>query len=108
MFESCYELKEAFERLLRRPDSLMLVTGELFPTSRGLEEEVEGTEMTGVEHLGQYVYEMTQAKLVQLNGGKVRAGAVPQAMEIDNRQSGVMEEEKEEDEDGVPPEELED
>lgn len=26
-------------------------------------DEVKGTEMTGVEHLGQYVYEMTKAKI---------------------------------------------
>ena len=106
VFESCYELKEAFDRLLKRPDSLMLVTGELFPTSRNLEDEVEATEMTGVEHLGQYVYEMTQAKLNQLNGG-IAGGALPQITEIDNPPIEV-EDEREEEEDGVPPEELED
>lgn len=106
VFESCYELKEAFDRLLKRPDSLMLVTGELFPTSRNLEDEVEAIEMTGVEHLGQYVYEMTQAKLNQLNGG-IAGGALPQITEIDNPPIEV-EDEREEEEDGVPPEELED
>ena len=66
VFETCYELKEAFDRLLTRPDQLMLVPGEMHPTSRGLNDEVKGAEMTGVEHLGQYVYEMTQAKVKQL------------------------------------------
>ena len=66
VFETCYELKEAFDRLLTRPDRLMLVPGELFPTSRGLNDETMGTEMTGVEHLGKYIYEMTQAKVAQL------------------------------------------
>ena len=41
----------------------MLTTGEIFPTSRLSTEEVQGTEMDGVEHLGQYVFEMTQAKV---------------------------------------------
>ena len=41
----------------------MLTTGELFPARRLLTDEVEGTEMEGVEHLGQYVFEMTQAKV---------------------------------------------
>ena len=66
VFESCYELKEAFDRLLKRSDKLTLVTGETFPTQRLLDEEVEGTEMEGVEHLGQYVYEITQAKIASL------------------------------------------
>lgn len=35
----------------------------MFPTTRSLESEIQGTPMEGVEHLGQYVYEMTQAKL---------------------------------------------
>lgn len=44
----------------------MLTTGEIFPASRLLTDEVEGTEMEGVEHLGQYVFEMTQAKVDML------------------------------------------
>ena len=48
----------------------MLVSGETFPTSRLSTEEVEGTEMDGVEHLGQYVFEMTQAKVEMLKNGK--------------------------------------
>lgn len=68
VFESCYELKEAFDRLLKRPDKLTLMTGETFPTQRLLDDEAEGTEMEGVEHLGQYVYEITQAKIASLKG----------------------------------------
>ncbi|KAL1988551.1 hypothetical protein VTN96DRAFT_8946 [Rasamsonia emersonii] len=66
VFESCFELKPAFDLLGQRPDKLMLVPGEMFPTSRSLTEEVEGTPMEGVEHLGQYVYEMTEAKIKSL------------------------------------------
>ena len=32
-------------------------------STRLMEDEVKGTEMAGVEHLGQYVYEMTKAKI---------------------------------------------
>jgi intron-binding protein aquarius len=45
---------------------LTLITGETFPTQRLLDDEVDGTEMEGLEHLGQYVYEMTQAKIAVL------------------------------------------
>ncbi|KAI0128501.1 intron-binding protein aquarius [Xylariales sp. AK1849] len=71
VFESCYELKPAFELLLQRPDKLALATGELWPSER-LQAEEDGVEvkgeavMEGVEHLGQYVFEMTNAKVRQL------------------------------------------
>ncbi len=42
----------------------------MFPASRLLTDEVQGTEMEGVEHLGQYVFEMTQAKVEMLKGGE--------------------------------------
>jgi len=64
VFESCHELKEAFSRLLSgRPDKLMVVTGEMYGgVARLVGDEMESTEMTGVEHMGQYVYEMTKAR----------------------------------------------
>ena len=70
LFETCYEMKPAMEIFGQRPDKLTITTGEIFPSTRDLEEEVEGTEMEGVEHLGQYVFEMTQAK-VKAMGGQV-------------------------------------
>ncbi|KAL3460532.1 P-loop containing nucleoside triphosphate hydrolase protein [Aspergillus heterothallicus] len=68
VFESCYELKPAFDLLLRRPDKLMLAPGEIFPTARAVSDDVQGTPMEGVEHLGQYVFEMTQAKIKAMGG----------------------------------------
>lgn len=71
VFESCFELRQAFDILLQRPDKLQLVTGELWPSNRVLKEE-EGQDvpgecqMEGVEHLGNYVFEMTNAKVQQL------------------------------------------
>lgn len=71
VFETCYELRSAFELLLQRPDKLVLSTGEMWPSSRVLAEEEGKTApneavMEGVEHLGQFVYEMTVAKIKQL------------------------------------------
>ncbi|KAJ9606091.1 hypothetical protein H2200_009052 [Cladophialophora chaetospira] len=71
LFASCFEMKPAMDLLLQRPDKLSLITGEMLPTTRLLDEEVEEgstAEMDGVEHLGQYVYEMTQAKIKVLGG----------------------------------------
>jgi intron-binding protein aquarius len=74
IFESCYELREAFELLMQRPDKLMLTTGEMFPTDRSLSNDVDETvpgeaAMEGVEHLGQYVFEMTNTRMKLLQAG---------------------------------------
>ncbi|KAF3938345.1 hypothetical protein ABW19_dt0200195 [Dactylella cylindrospora] len=65
-FETCYELKEAFSRLLEKPTKLELTTGEMWPTDRLVASSANVTVMDGLEHLGQYVYEMTQAKVKSL------------------------------------------
>jgi intron-binding protein aquarius len=69
VFESCYELQEGFSRLLARPDKLKLVVGEMYPATRAIDAAVDETEMDGVEHLGKYVYEITQAKIASLKAG---------------------------------------
>ncbi|KAF3166940.1 hypothetical protein TWF788_011530 [Orbilia oligospora] len=65
-FETCYELKNAFSRLLQLPTKLELTTGEMWPTERLVTSSVEATVIEGVEHLGKYVFEMTEAKLASL------------------------------------------
>ncbi|KAI1335173.1 hypothetical protein F5Y15DRAFT_399182 [Xylariaceae sp. FL0016] len=71
IFEACYELRPAFELLLQRPDKLHLATGEMWPSERVLAEE-EGTSIPGeavmenVEHLGQFVFEMTKQRIQQM------------------------------------------
>ena len=91
VFESCYELQPAFNLLFQRPDKLMLAPGEMFPTTRLVADEVHGTPMEGVEHLGQYVFEMTQAKLRDMGEQDVvieDAGAVP---DMDGEDEGLDE-----------------
>jgi intron-binding protein aquarius len=72
VFEACPEIRPAFDILLQRPDKLMLVTGELWPSQRLTADEdpsavLKGeVSMEGVEHLGQYVFEMTNTRLKQL------------------------------------------
>lgn len=100
VFESCYELRQAFNILLQRPDKLQLVTGELFPSTRILKEE-EGnsipgeTQMENVEHLGQYVYEMTNAKVQQLRAERGLPEADIKAPDQDV-EFGTVEEENDE------------
>ncbi len=104
VFEHCHELKQAFSILLQRPDTLLLTTGEVFPATRGVDDEVEETEMAGVEHLGQYVFEMTKAKVEALKRGDdvvardVVEGVGDVEMEVDGEEGGEGEEQPEEEE----------
>ncbi|QDS75244.1 hypothetical protein FKW77_000563 [Venturia effusa] len=84
VFESCYEVQDAFKLLFDRPNKLQLVVGEMFPTQRLLEAEVEYTEMAGVEHLGQYVFEMTGAKVKQLKTGEVQLPVSKEEIMVDD------------------------
>jgi intron-binding protein aquarius len=63
-------LATAFASLLSRPAALTLSTGEMFPTQRAVENQGETAEMEGVEHLGQYVFEMTKAKVEAIKRGE--------------------------------------
>lgn len=85
VFESCPELRQAFQILLQRPDKLALVTGELWPSKRIIADENKAAAggtlanevaMEGLEHLGQYVYEMIQTKMQQMEADNAKtAGA---------------------------------
>lgn len=111
VFESCYELSEAFSRLIAsRPTQLELVTGEMWPAQRKAgEDPSEGTViMEDVVHLGQYVYEMTltavekmkqeagilvkRTTLVSVGGGAGKVdqstGPVQMAMEAVDEEGG--------------------
>lgn len=98
VFEACYELKDAFSRLLARPDKLTLVTNEMYPTTRLLDDEVATSEMEGVEHLGQYVQQMVKAKVEAL---KANGGTLPPV----NGSSRDVDMEEAEEDGGVPLEE---
>ncbi|KAK2628562.1 hypothetical protein QTJ16_001665 [Diplocarpon rosae] len=98
VFESCTELKPAFDILLTRPDVLQLVTGELWPSRRILKDE-EGSDVSGqaemvnVEHLGQYVFDMTNAKVEQLRAEKGLPAEALKAIETGDEVIGDADEE---------------
>lgn len=121
IFEACYELRPAFELLLQRPDKLTLATGEMWPSERIQAEEDETTVpgeavMEGIEHLGQFVYEMTTTKINQLRAERGLPGTVdppeqllqPVAEEDEVGYVGESDEEAEEDVpgDGIEAEEA--
>ncbi|KAJ4378064.1 hypothetical protein N0V83_000894 [Neocucurbitaria cava] len=126
VFESVFELKPAFDILLQRPDKLTLVTNELYGETKRLlpsttvvssganvtavevkvggEEGAEGegdatVTMEGVEHLGQYVYEMTMAKVQDLKSRGSGGHELPtrEVKMIDAGESVIKVDEEEED-----------
>lgn len=101
VFESSLELRQAFEGLFARSNTLALVPGEMFPATRGVDDEVDATEMQGVEHLGQYVYEMTKAKVEDLKRSGQGLPAAEQEV-----QGQVEDDDEDEDGDGAPAEDL--
>ncbi|KAG9235275.1 DEAD helicases superfamily protein-like protein [Amylocarpus encephaloides] len=107
VFESCFELKQAFDLLLSRPDKLQLITGELFPVQRVIQDDVDEdipgqAQMENVEHLGQYVFEMTNSKVQQLRSERSLPNAELQIMPMDNESNsmGYIDEAEEEMDDG--------
>ena len=54
----------------------------MFPARRLLAAEVAATEMAGVEHLGQYVFEMTKAKVESLKGEGGKLPVVEETLEV--------------------------
>lgn len=62
----------------------MVVTGEIYGgVARLVDDKVESTEMTGVEHMGQYVYEMTKAKIgASSTQGRALADSKPPDFDI--------------------------
>ncbi|KAF2115980.1 hypothetical protein BDV96DRAFT_520392 [Lophiotrema nucula] len=79
LFASSYDLAPAFNMLFKRPTKLALITNEMYgSTSRIVDEEqdVEGDAvMEGVEHLGNYVFEITKAKVEALKAGQAALSA---------------------------------
>lgn len=105
VFETCFELRPAFEQLLQRQDKLALVTGELWPSQRQVREDADEpvsgeAVMEGVEHLGQYVFEMSQTKMEELrvSQGLPPAASEPMALEEGPTEIEPIPEEDEEEE----------
>lgn len=104
VFEACYELQPAFSLLFTRPDKLSLVTNEMYggpnePVARLLTDDVKATEMAGVEHIGQYVFQMTKAKVAALKagGGVILQIEEPRSrMDLDKEDGDVVLEQGEE------------
>lgn len=66
----------------------------MFPTQRDVETQGQTAEMEGVEHLGQYVFEMTKAKVEAIKKGKEGLPPPSAVMDVDGEddEAGYAEE----------------
>lgn len=103
VFTSTPDLATAFSSLLSRPAALTLSTGEMFPTQRSVEDAGNTAEMEGVEHLGQYVFEMTKAKVEAIKKGEGILPPVSAVQDVEMEEEEVYAEDE-----GVDGEEEED
>jgi intron-binding protein aquarius len=94
VFTSTPDLGTAFSSLLSRPAALTLSTGEMFPTQRNVEEQGNIAEMEGVEHLGQYVFEMTKAKVEAIKRGEGQLPPVSAGRDEDGEDEEVYAEDE--------------
>ena len=63
LFDTCHELQPAMQIFDSKPNKLQLVSGEKFPTSRGVHDEVEEKDVYEVEDvtsLGLLVHSMQE------------------------------------------------
>ncbi|KPI39753.1 Intron-binding protein aquarius [Cyphellophora attinorum] len=82
LFSSCPEMAPVMDLLGKRSRKLSVVTGEMWgQTTREASAEVEATEIENLEHLGTYVYQMTEAKVKAL-GGRVANQAAEDSVAI--------------------------
>lgn len=73
----------------------------MFPTGRLVAEDVAATEMVGVEHLGQYVFEMTKAKVESLKAEGGKLPVVEETLEVMRGMDGEDEDEDEDEGEGM-------
>lgn len=70
----------------------MLTIGEMFPAGRMLEDDkVKAVEMKGIEHMGQYVFEITRAKIESLKQGTEKPPVVEEVEKVDTMDDEVDE-----------------
>ena len=81
LFANCYELTNTFSKLLQRPDKLVLVKDERYPTTRRIDEQLSADKVFTVEdvvHMGQIVAPPEQAPAPE-NGEAAQSEATTDA-----------------------------
>jgi len=80
LFEDCVELAPAFGILDETPTKLTLALGETHPnTSRSAGEPGQTVDIENVEHMGQFVHQLTQEQMKRVQAAASQAYQQQQA-----------------------------
>ena len=63
LFETFADLQQSWSKLIANGDKLEVVSGEMWPSQRVVDDDAEASTIEGVEHMGQHVYQMIQRAL---------------------------------------------
>jgi intron-binding protein aquarius len=63
LFETFGDLQASWSKLIANGDQLAVVSGEMWPSERGVDDFVEPSKIDGIEHMGQHVYQMIERAL---------------------------------------------
>lgn len=91
LFANCYELTNTFSKLLQRPDKLVLVKDERYPTTRRADEQLSADRVFTVEdvvHMGQIVAPPEQPAASE-NGDGVQSEATNDAPMSESEQTNA-------------------
>ena len=95
LFKSCFELTPVFNILTQRPTKLQLVSNEICPASRGLNDAVEKPKVVeDMPEMAQYVFDFYQSKLEHFNKIKNQAKASEGKAKHQERAKLLADEEK--------------
>jgi intron-binding protein aquarius len=91
LFANCYELTNTFSKLLQRPDKLVLVKDERYPTPRRIDEQLGEDKVFTVEdvvHMGQIVAPPEQPAATE-NGDAAQSEATNDAQMSESDQNNA-------------------
>ena len=63
LFETFGDLQPSWSKLVANGDKLEVVSGEMWPSEREVNDVVDASTIEGVEHMGQHVYQMIERAL---------------------------------------------
>lgn len=67
LFKNCYELQSTFKLLLKRPQTLRIISNEMYPTERNINDHInEYRNISNMSEMAEFVYNMYMEKLETL------------------------------------------
>lgn len=108
LFKNCFELRPTFKHLMNRPQKLMLLENETYPTKRLSTDEITGNVVTmnDMTEMAQYVYKIYMSKMEEMRDEfekmKIIYEQIPQEQEQNNENSTNKKDDNKKSKENVP------